>query len=135
MEETKKDSLGEETQAPRTKSKVVVLAFLIVGLVIVLGILTYAFLSTNGGFFGLGSSKEDTQEVFTGPAPTKPAPTSIVETSPTPRPKGPGTYACSPSGVCNEYDDPKKEGYGCPVTFADRFCLDSCSDLAKRCAK
>ncbi len=56
---------------------------------------------------------------------------------PTPSPTaGPGSFACSPpdfQGVsyCNSYADP--EGSGCPVTFADRSCSNSCGNSANWC--
>lgn len=138
MEEVKKDSLSDQAQPSGVKPRIVILILLVFGIVIILGIFSYGVLSTKNGF-GLGifdkGSGEETQGGSTVPTSNKTEPTSVSVTSPTPRPKGPGTYACSPSGVCNEYDDPKKEDYGCPVTFADRFCLDSCNDLGERCAK
>lgn len=139
MEEVKKPSLNDEIRTPGSSSRVVKIALLVVGAMIALGILSYAVLSLNSGFSGLEIFKESpggsTQEATTEPPSTGPESTSVSAPSPTPRPKGPGTYACSPAGVCNEYADPKKEEYGCPVTFADRLCLDSCNDVAKRCTK
>lgn len=53
--------------------------------------------------------------------------------TPTPRPTGPGEYACSAEDDCNLYSDEMRKG--CPVTFADSQCLNSCGDPAKRCPK
>lgn len=55
-------------------------------------------------------------------------------TTPTPRPTGPGNYACSPEGVCNLYSDEMRTQY-CRKTYADPLCLDQCADPAKRCSK
>lgn len=50
-----------------------------------------------------------------------------------PRPTGPGSYACDPLGNCNIYENP--EEIGCPKTFADSRCLDSCGDTNVQCPK
>lgn len=54
--------------------------------------------------------------------------------TPTPRPTGPGVYACSPEAVCNLYSDAMRESY-CTTTYADSLCLDQCGDKAKQCTK
>lgn len=54
--------------------------------------------------------------------------------TPTPRPTGPGTFACSPEGVCNLYSDEMRKT-SCTTTFADTLCLDQCTDSTKRCSK
>lgn len=54
--------------------------------------------------------------------------------TPTPRLTGPGTYACSPEGVCNLYSDQMRKDY-CTQTYADALCLDQCADPAKRCSR
>lgn len=58
-----------------------------------------------------------------GPPPT-PLPT------PTPL-RGPGQYACDPTGICNDYSDEMRKN--CTFTFADRNCLEQCANPAKRC--
>lgn len=54
--------------------------------------------------------------------------------TPTPRPTGPGEYACDPYGVCNRYENAARKEF-CTVTFADRFCLDQCGEKEKQCKK
>lgn len=51
----------------------------------------------------------------------------------TPRPTGPGPFACSPDGACNSYGEEMRKQ--CPITFADYRCLDTCDDASKRCGK
>lgn len=60
-------------------------------------------------------------------------PTSSPAPTPSVRPTGPGSYACSAEGDCNLYSDEMRKG--CPATFADSRCLDSCGDTGKRCKK
>lgn len=54
--------------------------------------------------------------------------------TPTPRPTGPGDYACDPYGQCNLYSDEMRKQY-CTVTFADSLCLDQCGEKTKQCTK
>ncbi|MEK7141013.1 MAG: hypothetical protein AAB800_00535 [Patescibacteria group bacterium] len=54
--------------------------------------------------------------------------------TPTPRPTGPGQYACSQEGVCNVYSDAARTQY-CTVTFADSRCLDQCGTKENQCKK
>lgn len=55
---------------------------------------------------------------------------SIPLATPTPD-TGPGNYVCDPLGICNLADEKGKSG--CPITFADPKCLQSCDTVAKRC--
>lgn len=52
--------------------------------------------------------------------------------TPTPQP-APGRFACDPSGNCNAYGDPY--GSGCPVTYDQDNCNNSCGNPANRCLK
>ena len=106
---------------------------LVVVLLILLGLGVWYFLYPKEGASLFGIQREQTSTETPGDETGEflISPTS----SPTPRPTGPGTYACDPNGICNEYDGPEKPEYDCPKTFADRFCLDSCEDLTVRCKK
>ncbi len=53
--------------------------------------------------------------------------------TPAQTPIQPGGYACAPGGYCNSYSDPI--GSGCPVTFADQFCMNQCGDPANWCLR
>lgn len=56
----------------------------------------------------------------------------IITLTPTPRPTGPGPYACSIGGDCKHWNEQiQKEN--CTTTFADSNCLDQCTDTTKRC--
>lgn len=50
--------------------------------------------------------------------------------TPTPL-QGPGQYACSSTGDCADFSEAARKT--CPVTFADRHCLNQCADPVKRC--
>ncbi|HCX25388.1 TPA: hypothetical protein DHT69_00875 [Candidatus Collierbacteria bacterium] len=58
--------------------------------------------------------------------------TPPITPTPTARLTGPGQYACSALGGCKDWD-PQILKENCTVTFADRNCLDQCSDTTKRC--
>lgn len=78
---------------------------------------------------------------LTGLNPVKKQGSTLPESSsppptltPTPRPTGPGSYACSPEGTCNLYGDAVRTQY-CTKTYADSLCLDQCKDKSKQCTK
>ncbi len=60
--------------------------------------------------------------------------TETVSETPTPRPTGPGQYACSPEGICNLYGKEQRAQY-CTTTYADSFCLDQCGNKNNLCTK
>lgn len=60
--------------------------------------------------------------------------TPSASPTPTPRPTGPGEYACDPYGVCNRYSEKARTQY-CTQTYADSRCLDQCGNKEKQCAK
>lgn len=63
--------------------------------------------------------------------PTK-ATKALPATTPTPRPTGPGPFACSSLGSCKIWNTQIQKD-NCTVTFADNNCLDQCGDITKRC--
>ena len=76
----------------------------------------------------------NTTDINLEPGNRNQEPTTPPSLTPTPttRPTGPGQYACSALGSCKDWDlQIQKEN--CTVTFADRNCLDQCSDTTKRC--
>ncbi len=126
--------------------KLVLLALTVVGLLLYTGFNVWLFQTnqkkpavtnqtTNqgasqqaSGFLNGLSEKQGNQATSTGQtSPYSPTPT------PTPRPTGPGRYACDPNGICGDYGDEQRKS--CPVTFADRYCLDSCGDKTKWCSQ
>lgn len=94
----------------------------------------FYFFTTSGGlktnpvgtYKGLTLPKQG--ETFSKPKALTPSPTS------TPRPTGPGDYACDPYGQCNLYSDAMRSQY-CTRTFADSLCLDQCGEKTKQCTK
>ena len=52
--------------------------------------------------------------------------------TPTPTPSYAGSYACTPGGDCDLYDNPA--AHGCPQSWAESNCQNQCTDPAKRCA-
>ena len=58
------------------------------------------------------------------PKITTPLPTKAPDT-------GPGVYACDIQGVCNLFNDKRRAG--CPVTYADPSCLNSCGIAKNQC--
>ena len=62
----------------------------------------------------------------------RPVTNTISTTTPTPRPTGPGQYACSIGGDCKIWN-PKIQKENCTTTFADDKCMDKCSDISIRC--
>jgi prepilin-type N-terminal cleavage/methylation domain-containing protein len=74
-------------------------------------------------------------EITPSPSPT-PTPTPSPSPTPTPLPSTtPGQYACSPTGVCNNYA-PNPGAYGCPLTFSNSgTCTSYCptSPIYARC--
>ncbi|MCX6792120.1 MAG: hypothetical protein NT149_03735 [Candidatus Gottesmanbacteria bacterium] len=71
------------------------------------------------------------------PTPTlPPASTPPLASTPLSAPtslQGPGTYACDPDGICNDYSDQMRKN--CPKTFADTTCLGMCGTPSVRCPK
>lgn len=60
------------------------------------------------------------------------APGFIADVPPDPPPPyPPGGYACDPSGICNSYANPA--GSGCPITFNQSDCYNTCTNPANRC--
>ncbi len=59
-------------------------------------------------------------------------PNASPTATPTPTPSYEGSFACTPAGNCNEYDNPAL--HGCPQSWAESNCQGFCSDPAKRCA-
>ncbi len=57
--------------------------------------------------------------------------------TPTPTPFYAGSYACTPGGACNNYDDPSKPQYGCPVSWEFgcpvQGSREACDNPANRC--
>ncbi len=53
--------------------------------------------------------------------------------SPTPTPSFEGPYACTPGGFCQEYDDPSRPEYGCPVSWDIGCPVGACAIQANKC--
>ena len=51
--------------------------------------------------------------------------------TPTPTPYYAGSFACTPGGSCNQYDNPAL--HGCPRGWAESDCQLMCGDPALRC--
>lgn len=45
----------------------------------------------------------------------------------------PDTYACTPQGSCNEYQNPS--GAGCPLSWTELDCAGQCGNPENRCAQ
>lgn len=123
-----------QKKLPSIKSAIIV--FVIVATLFIIVVIGYYFVSIlktpkDSSLMETSGSTEELQQATQEIPPASPLP----DLSPTPRPTGPGTYACSPQGVCNHYKNPENEEFDCPVTFADLHCLDQCEDLTKRCKK
>lgn len=60
-----------------------------------------------------------------------------VSPPPTPTPLAfippPGTWACTPAGLCNNYSDAMR--VFCTTTFADTNCLNMCANDTYRCSQ
>ena len=126
------------TPIPKHHHRVMLIIFAVVsGVLYITGNIWFYFYVTGRVFFpaaitgfmrktGALLPTDDAGTSFTSEVKMLPTPTT------TPRPTGPGTYACDPVGQCKIYsDDVRKEK--CTVTYADLHCLDRCGDATKRC--
>lgn len=123
----------------------------IFGIIVTVGVIVYiafnlwVYRSATGGNTPL--RKEVWQKVtksgagfqtVTGLNPATPFSSPPAEQDPaprdTPRPTGPGSYACSPEGTCNVYNDETRKQF-CTTTYADNRCLDQCGEKEKQCKK
>ena len=105
----------------------------LIGLAVV-GVAAYAFLNVWVFRYATSSRKPEGTKTDKSSAPQAREQKPIATPTPTPRPTGPGVYACSPEAACNLYSDTMREQY-CTTTYADSLCLDQCADKAKQCAK
>lgn len=90
--------------------------------------------------YGVASSNVVVNSEVIGGGEITPSPSP--STTPTPSPSlmpfpstTPGVYACSPTGVCNNYA-PNPAAYGCPLTYSDSVaCTSYCpsSPIYARC--
>lgn len=87
--------------------------------------------------YGVSSANVLVNNENAGSIQTSPSPSQTPSPSTGPLPSTiPGSYACSPQGVCNSYGDPT--GSGCPVTWNDSLsCSAYCptSPLYARCTQ
>lgn len=80
-----------------------------------------------------GSQTGENVANFPNAVPTTASVPIVTSTpTPTPPPQGPGQYACSAWGDCKEWDS-QIQKVNCTVTYADRYCLNQCGDVSKRC--
>lgn len=116
---------------------------LIIGILIFVGLLLYAAFNLWVYRYATGGNAPLPREVwqkvtksgagFQAVTGLNPATPSSSPTS-SPRPNGPGSYACSPNGTCNVYSDEIRKQY-CTTTYEDNRCLDQCEDKSKLCTK
>lgn len=106
-------------------------------ILVILGIGAYAFGSVwvirmlKNSNVGAASTTNSQAEEFSPAATNPPTPTKNL---PPPAPlQGPGEYACDPYGICNHYSDEMRKF--CPVTYADRNCLNKCGDQSTHCSQ
>jgi hypothetical protein len=110
----------------RLAPKVLVIAAIIVAILLVAGFNIWVF-----RYAKEGKAPSVFQGTFSGVQTTPPV-VPFFSPTPTPRPTGPGDYACDPYGVCNKYSEEARKQF-CTVTFADSLCLDQCGDKTKQC--
>ncbi len=65
-------------------------------------------------------------------ASTNPDASPSPDSSPSPSPNMTGKYACTSDGQCNVVSNPIERG--CPITFDDRYCYNSCDNPDNLCA-
>jgi|GEM_PF-491092 len=92
--------------------------------------------------YGVSSSNivVNSEVIGGGVITSSPSPSTTSSPVPTPTPAPlpstiPGIYACSPSGICNNYA-PNPGAYGCPLTYSDSSsCISYCptSPVSARC--
>lgn len=105
---------------------------LLVSLGIVVYIIFIIWFFNSGTIFKKTSNLSGASQM--GNPTATPVPPTPKTPTPTPTPlQGPGQYACDPQGICNNYSDIMRKN--CPVTFADRNCLEQCGNAAKRCTQ
>lgn len=99
------------------------------------GVILYAFLNVWVFRYATSSRQPEGARTQKSVVPPQAREQKLAATpTPTPRPTGPGVYACSPEAACNLYSDTMRGQY-CTTTYADSLCLDQCEDKAKQCTK